>query len=79
MENLLIIYMIKTCVKTGLEEDNEQHVVDLDVYLVPWMSFDLRELELSVVRVHALDFFPSRRSQNLHYIKTIDIKNLSLE
>lgn len=39
------------------------------LYLVPWMSFNLREFEFRVIRVHALDFFPSRRSQNLHNAK----------
>lgn len=34
-------------------------------YLVPWMSFNLRELELRVVWVHALDLFPCWSTQNL--------------
>jgi hypothetical protein len=34
-------------------------------HLVPWMSLDLRELELCVVWVHALDIFPRRSTQYL--------------
>jgi hypothetical protein len=34
-------------------------------YFVPWMSLDLRELELCVIGIHTLDFFPRWSTQNL--------------
>jgi len=37
-------------------------------YLVPWVSFNLRELELRVVWVHALDLFPCWSTQNLEVV-----------
>lgn len=35
-------------------------------YLGPWMGFDLRELEFSVVWVHLSDLFPRWGSQHLN-------------
>jgi hypothetical protein len=48
-------------------------------YLVPWMSLNLWELELCVVRIHALDLFPCWSTQDLHGTTTehVIIKNTS--
>ena len=35
--------------------------------LVPWVSLDLRELELRVIGIHAFNFFPGRCAQDLIY------------
>lgn len=40
-----------------------QHSVE--VYLLPGVALDLRELELGVVGVHLADLFPCRRTQHL--------------
>lgn len=41
------------------------------------MSFNLREFEFRVVRIHAFDFFPSRRSQDLPQCKTKTLHQIS--
>lgn len=38
--------------------------------LMPWMSLDLWELELGVMRIHALDFLTCWCSQDLKSEKT---------
>jgi hypothetical protein len=35
--------------------------------LVPWVSLDLRELELCVIGIHAFNFFSGRCAQDLIY------------
>lgn len=35
--------------------------------LVPWVSLDLRELELGVIGIHAFNFFSGRCAQDLIY------------
>lgn len=40
-------------------------IVRLLKNLVPWVSFDLRELEFSIIWIHALYFFSSWRPQYL--------------
>jgi len=46
-------------------------------YLVPWVSFNLRELELRVVWVHALDLFPCWSTQNLDNLNELVNSTLS--
>ena len=48
-------------------------------YLMPWMSFNLRELELSVVRVHAFDLFPCWCSQNFYNLNKLINATLARE
>jgi hypothetical protein len=42
---------------------------------MPWMGFDLRELELRVIWVHALYFLSSRCTKDLHYSDLFLITN----
>lgn len=47
-------------------QKNEQDPLDkLLTYLVPGVRFNLRELEFSVIWIHALNFFSGWRTQHL--------------
>ena len=41
----------------------KQHYIDL--YLVPWVCFNLWEFELRIIGVHAFNFFPCRGTKDL--------------
>jgi len=45
--------------------NEENIVIKFPANLVPWVSFDLRELKLIVIWIHALDFFSGWCPQNL--------------
>jgi hypothetical protein len=52
--------------KTQLHKENIL-LIKLLTDLVPWVSLDLRELELCVIGIHAFNFFSGRCAQDLIY------------
>lgn len=49
-----------------MEVRNEKRNQDgIEMYLVPWMSFNLRKFELGIIRIHAFYFLPGWSTQDL--------------
>ena len=49
----------------GQGQEEREHNPIQHSYLMPWVSFDLREFKLGIIWIHALNFFTCGCAQNL--------------